>query len=496
MTGLIGGVERTYRSLGSSGELLTDDEKKLESSQATSAELIHGGHETADIGRAVGGGMSDTDSVGQVVVLPPGLGHSLLTLVGASFLAFEFIFINLYLSDFWFNTDISTLGLLAILATLAAAHVGLCLLERPVACRIFSPILRGRPPIFYRKWLTLSDTGIACGIRHIRWEAVESMDQTFFGNLLVKSRLVVGDESYDADVVLKMPFTAADPSVRRQLVEETLRRRPSMLLNKRLSQGLASPFTKTSRYTALMTGGFMLYVLLDLGYASFYYLEVLKNYHLSTLAAFQDHEKAALRFLDKADGMRSHPFPLSWLVRQFFLNQTANAADLDQMRSEVFWHLGRRQEALAEGRRSLLREKSPVLRRQLRQSRLLALSGRYDEARELLGEAVERHESALMARLYRLAVLRAEGASSGKMKEAYRKELDECYETTFGAEPHWPPIKGNRHFIEIFYSEDLRFVVDHLLGLTMGDGKHNWYQPPADPAEAKMKPLPAKSTGG
>ncbi|MFZ8455671.1 hypothetical protein ACO1M1_14070, partial [Staphylococcus aureus] len=95
-------------------------------------------------------------------------------------------------------------------------------------------------------------------------------------------------------------------------------------------------------------------------------------------------------------------------------------------------------------------------------SRLYVQNNKVKEANEELDKIIEDHKHSLMPRLYILA-LDKERESKDKLEQDYKSQLDICYSDTYEDEPHWPP-GGNRFFTELFYSDDLRFLLDRFVG--------------------------------
>src|SRR3990167_10403475 len=129
--------------------------------------------------------------------------HRWFVLIGFSFLVFECVFLTLFGSDFWFSTDISWWGIPTIACTLTLSHFLLTWVESPQGCHFFSPIWKGKPPLTYIKWISLNESGITFGTRHVVWTAINSLSLTFFGNLEVRSRSICGPHTPCDDVVLK-----------------------------------------------------------------------------------------------------------------------------------------------------------------------------------------------------------------------------------------------------------------------------------------------------
>lgn len=151
--------------------------------------------------------------------------HQGYTLIGFAFLVFEMGFLLLYTNTFWFDVDLIWLGAPAAMLAMVVAHFILLWLEGPGGCRFFAFIFRRKPPLVYRRWMRLNDPeydpGITFGERHLVWQAIDEIELTFWGNLLLSSRSLCGSHlasekphrpflSYaphtDAEVVLENPI--------------------------------------------------------------------------------------------------------------------------------------------------------------------------------------------------------------------------------------------------------------------------------------------------
>lgn len=388
------------------------------------------------------------------------LSHQILTLIGITFLLFEILFLTLYFDKFWFSIDLSMLGIIAILVLCFVAHFLLKFFESNQACDLLSFLFKGKPAIAYRKWIKLADDGFVFGIKHIRWDAVDEMELSWFGNLIVKSRLVCGASQKKPDVLIKIPFGIADNTTQVRFLDAAAAKRPNLLLNSKLKK-VDATLAKGAQMTQIATAAIMSFVLLDVGYASFYYLELLKNLYLAeTTLLASNTAPAGLQHYERAENLRTHPLPISWVTSRFLSSSTV-AAGLCIQRAKVLWLLGKKEEALQMAEKSFAY--SPTsLRHHLYKTRLLVEQGRKEDARAELDKLIEEHKSALLPRLYVLALAKGSGYSASTDNQEYENQLAACYAETFGEEPYWPP-GGNRFFTELWFSDDLRFLMDRFL---------------------------------
>jgi hypothetical protein len=392
---------------------------------------------------------------------PCSVGHQLLAVVGATFLLFEIVFIDLYSDNFWFSLNIQWLGVPTVLIIALLAHLLLLSLESRMACRWLRFIWQGRPPIVYRRWLAVDDTGITFGLRHLKWDAIDELTLTWLGNLQIKSRLLCGDGSDTPDIVLKLPFGVASQSDQSRVVDYIRNKNPGVIINQRLIKRLSSPVVKGQNFIQLAGGLMMSVVLLDVAHSSFHWLEMLKHYHLAhktALAATADALKIAAGELQRADDLRAHPLPISYASSQFF-SKGISAAGVLQTRSDALMSLNRPQEAIADSLSAVeLRPKE--FRGYLHLARLLHVNKNEDLARAKLKQAISEQENSLLPRLYLIASLH--GQDPQRADSVYKETLKDLDESTFEGEPVWPP-GGNRYVTALFYKPDFLFVFDRLL---------------------------------
>ena len=408
------------------------------------------------------------------------LSHQILTLIGFTFLLFEIVFLIFYFDKFWFSLDLSMLGVIAILILCVLTHLLLKSLESRQMCKFLSFLFKGKPPIPYRKWICTNGDGLTFGIKHIRWDVIDELELSWFGNLIVKSRRLCGNSQAQPDVILKIPFGIADNAAQVQFLNVARSQCPQVVLNNKLEK-VDATLAKGAQITQIVTAAIMSFVLLDVGYASFYYLELLKNLYQAEITLLQHPNPAdptALQYFEHAENLRLHPLPISWVTGKFLGSSTV-AAGLCIQRAKIMWLLGKKDEALQLCEKSF--EYSPnSLRHHLYKTRLLVEDNKVTDAQKELDKIIADHKSALLPRLYVLALANRSPEASGiastqnpqtdvefqnhkpEITQEYENQLAACYAETFGDEPYWPP-GGNRFFTELWYSEDLRFLMDRFL---------------------------------
>jgi tetratricopeptide (TPR) repeat protein len=316
---------------------------------------------------------------------------------------------------------------------------------------------KGKPPFVYRRWLSLSDSGIIFGIRQVSWAAIDGLALNFFGNLLIQSRAICGPNSLHPDVVLAIPFGLAAPEAQKAFIDQAQRKNEKLLLNRRLIKRMGSREPKFAPAVSLIGPVIMLLVLLDLGNSTCAYLEMVKNYYLAQSQARAGNLSQAREHLVKADWQLAHPQMLS-LVNIKLLREGSIAAGVHQARAEALWYMGLKAEAVKEARQvTTLAPKQ--YRNWLFLARLLADTGKEKQARACVDMAVDLHDEALLPRLYVLALLAQDKHSA---RDYYQISLADLKEKVFGDEPNWPP-GGNRFLGDLFFTDDIRFVYDRLI---------------------------------
>jgi tetratricopeptide (TPR) repeat protein len=397
-------------------------------------------------------------------ILKTSKGHQWLTLIGATFVLFEIVFIGFYSNNFWFSLNLSWLGIPTILLVFALAYFVVKFLASPAGCKLASPIWRGKPPVVFEQWLRIDDDGFTYGLRHVRWDVIEGVALTLFGNLEVRSRAICGDAQKAPDVIFKFPFAPAAQPQQQQFIEALQSQRVGVEINERLQKKLTSPIVKGQNFVQALGGAMMMVLLFDLGYSSFYYLEMLKHYYLADVAALAKDGANVDAELRAGDQLREHPLPVSWITNRF-LTVGSCAAGVSAARADALWHAGRSEEALGEAHKAI--GFTPEhFREYLHYARFLESRGDLRGAHEQIELAVEKHKIGLLPRLYRLA--NAHDEKPATAVAVYKQQLDDLNEKVFGEQPVWPP-GGERYVIDGLYLSDMEFILDRLIGTKTSD---------------------------
>lgn len=442
-------------------EYLTQSEEKKAISPGEKAEAYTGPDSKASEGSLSEGSLSEgslSEGTFSERNLSTSLSHQIFTLLGFSFLCFELLFLFMYFDSFWFSLNLSFTGVLAILIVCLAAHLLLKLLETNLSCKVFAFIFKGKAPVTYQKWIQIENDGFRFGIRHLRWDAISELELSWFGNLIVKSRAICGPLQKDADIVFKLPFSAADIATQQIFLNQIISCKPDLIFNNRLKKSHTAVLARGAQLTQLATAMIMSVILLDVGHGTFYYLELLKNLHLAEVELLEGRIADAQKHYQLAEELRLHPLPISW-VSSKFLNSSTVAAGIYMERARILSLMGKKVEALASCDQALTYSPKSLRIRLLR-ARLLVDAGKQEDSLAELNKLTDEKADALLPKLYVLALTKSE--KRNLLNSEYEKQLQSAYKETFGIEPHWPP-GGNRFFTELWFSEDLQFLMNRYL---------------------------------
>lgn len=409
---------------------------------------------------------SDQEQLLNPGFIPSSFSHRGFALIGCALVLFYILFLILYVDSFWLATNVLLWGIPAAVAMVLLAHVMLAWVESPAVCVFLAPIFKRRPPIVYRRWLTVDETGITFGVKRIVWDSIDEANLTMFGNLVLKSRRLCGPELIErgkdrnpADVITKLPFSATSLESQKYFVEFLKSKRPGVILNARLNKQLAQPLLKGMSAVQGAAVVFLALVLMDFGYSQFRYLELLKEYYLTQESCLSGTSSSGAQHYDKAEAIRLNPLPISWISRQV-MNKGTIMAGIEQARSEALWALGRKQESVE----AAIKAKDEAVKSfafHLRLARLYVDLNKVAEAKQEIEAVAEDHKDALLPRLYliSMSLAKSQEASARELYDNYLKQLNE---EVFTRHPVWPP--GGAPFLhELFYEDDLKFVFQNLL---------------------------------
>jgi len=258
------------------------------------------------------------EPTGSTGIVRTSFSHRGLALIGAALVSFEILFVILLAVPFWLNANLVPLAIPAVVIMAIVGNALLSFLEGPAVSRMLRFVLNGRPLLVYRQWIRFDEQGFTFGVKRINWDVVDEVALNFFGTLLIKSRklcgpanLVKGVDLNPPDVIVKLPFAAIAFSDQHQFVKTLEEKRPGLALNERLKKQIHQPLIKGMQYVQGASVIFLALALLDLGYATFAYLETLKQYYLSHVDAIAHHMESAQDRFQKAEDLRLHPLPIS-----------------------------------------------------------------------------------------------------------------------------------------------------------------------------------------
>ncbi|MBS1996588.1 MAG: tetratricopeptide repeat protein [Cyanobacteria bacterium SZAS LIN-2] len=445
----------------------------------------------------------------QAQIILPSISHRIYTLIGFAWPSFGFLFLILLCDSDWFALPfpIQWLFPAVCLLALAMGHLIAMGLESSVTTRALDYFRRGMPLIFYRRFAVLQEppelrkndeeaqvqgdkltsstpsepvgrgeAAIVFGARRVLLSAVDELHLTFLGSLEIKSYAASGrvftsaDQSQSGpsnkpDLLVRFPLGALSLVNQKRLVEIFRSHRLGLTVNKRLDDRLKSPIVKGQAAIQAMGAVILLYALFDVSYATFTWLEMLRDYYGCQLcmrhsdkadAFLVGGDKAikprALELYDRAEDLRTHPAPLSWAYRALFANGNS-AAQLLAIRAETLYWLDKRDQAI-----QVLEEavalKPTGYKVQMHLARWLAEAGRLKEAQAVLDTVLEKHKDALLPRLYNQALVQGDTAAGEALYKRYLGELDE---EVFGDEPGWPP-GSEKPLMEMWRRDDLEFL--------------------------------------
>jgi tetratricopeptide (TPR) repeat protein len=455
-----------------STESSSDGEDKARGSVSDDQDFVSGEPDLVDV---AGTSAQSSDAERQFRTT---LAHQSFVAISSAFVLFEVLFLVLYGDKDWFSVDLLPWGVPAALVALALAHLILVWLESPRGCRFFAAVLNGLPPVVYRQWILANEQGfqnsIRFGNKRAVWKAVDSAELTFFGNLLLRSRYITGSEKLKKEgrrqvdqnpafLLFKVPFGVAAKSDQQEFVRMLRLGNPHCQLNARLQKQIAKDDPGGTSMVLLIVSVFFLAFFMDVGYATFNYLEILKHYYLAEVYCCQkprDIKKAAEHF-ERADSLFNHPSQFSWVTRK--LIETKNTkAGIMELRADALWRMDRRNQAIESLRRAgdLSGKK---FRTDLKLARMLTDMGKEKEALGILAEAVEKNRDALVPRAYTIALLETKKNSNPKAAQRYLDiAMQEFDDQVFGDDPNWPP-SVSPFLADVWHREDVLFVFERML---------------------------------
>jgi len=391
--------------------------------------------------------------------LPTSTTHRLYTLLGATFVVFEGVFLILWANDFWFRINLVLLAVPTLVGACVVAHLFLVWQESKRGIAYFSWLFKGQAPITYRRWLSFDDAGIVVGTRRIIWHAVDGLTLTIFGNLQIRSFALTGSAEKFPEVILKLPFGAGDLNYQIMLVENAKNHKSSLITNKRLDKAISAKLGKGEAVLRNLYAAFIVVLLCDIAFSTFSYLEMMKQFHLAETAAKAHELEKAKEYLASAEHMQDNPPPFSYTTGKL-LKDGAVAAGALRARAETLNAIGDKKGAIEAALRA--QKAQPVSYKTcLLLARLFAEDGKLSEARKQVVTAIDLRADELMPYLYMMS-LYCQMDKRPQAERFYKQTVNTLIDEVFGEEPLWPP-GGNRNLHELFSSEDVNFLFKPML---------------------------------
>ena len=404
--------------------------------------------------------------------------HQMFLLVSTSFLLFELTFLWFYSDRSWFGIDIIPWSVPAALVPAALAHALLQWLESPSGCAQTAFFGKGLPLAVYRRWVEVNAEGFQPGLRFGNrlaiWSAIDSAELTFFGNLLLKSRVssgwavLKGAKGKEKDLnppqlIFKIPFGVASRADQMKLISILRQENSTCHLNDRLLKQVEKDEPKGSQLILNIVSVFFILFFVDVAYSTFAYLEMLKEYTLAEESAKDKDSPGADRHFRLAEDLRLHPLPISWVTKKMF--QTASTkAGVMQIRADAQWEMNQRQAAI-DSMQDALEEHTKNFRAELKLARMLVDCDKLPEAYTVLDKALGKSKKAFVPRMYELALLHSKKVpgkeSAGVFYDRSMKDLDE---ELFKDNNGWPP-GVSPYLPDVWHRDDVEFVVRKMLDL-------------------------------
>ncbi len=378
--------------------------------------------------------------------------HQSFTLIARASLTFAIFLIILLSTSFWFKLNASYLGALAIIASLVLTHFLLVFVECNVIARLFSPLRKGQPVVVYRRWLQIEDNTIVFGVYRLLWSAIDCVSLSHFGNLIFSSSALCGPPL--TSKVLKVPFSAIDLQAQKHFLALLKAKCPQAKIGSSLAAVADRPILKSTSYIYIFTLLVFLWILFDVGYSTFHYVEILKHYYLADQAALGGDLNQGHSEYEAAEQLRMHAPRFSIVSGQLF-SKGQSLAIVQEARSRALWALGEKENALfAQYEAANLMPKSYKV--VLGEARLCLDLGKTEQAKKVIEGLIDKHKHALLPRLY-LASLLWRNNKIDEAKSSLKEYLAMLDQEYFSPPPVWPS-SGEEVLHELFYRDDLKFL--------------------------------------
>ena len=393
--------------------------------------------------------------------LPTCLTHQANMIVGLSFFILEVIFLTLYIFNFWFKANLTTLVLLSFILILVLAWSILYFLELNIFNLLFYLLLRGRPLIVFRHWLSLNHPnfppGISFGLKHVRFNIINELKLNFWGSLEIKSNCLTGSLKNN-ETILTIPFNMANYENQTLLINTIKSNCPNLTTNARLDKFIVKPPLIGAKRMHGVTLLILLYLLFDINYTTFNYLELLKDYFYALKqSGINSVEKSW--YYKKALQIESMNPKFSYIWSRFYDSKHIKN-NIVFLKAKYLFDSGNYMQSL-DAIRSGLKNDPKNFRLELINARFLSALHKYDLADKALIESSQLHETKLLPKFYRFS-LALNSDDKTKADKLYNEFKDSFDKDVFGDKDKWPPFSSN-FLDDIWYREDFNYIFEMLL---------------------------------
>ncbi len=391
------------------------------------------------------------------------LTHQWNMMIGLSFFILEVVFLTLYVFNFWFSCNLTNLVLLSFILILTLAFVLLTTFELNVFNLIVYPLLRGKPLIVFRELISLNNPnyppGISFGLKHIQFPIIKELKLNFWGNLEIKSDCLTGClNKIHNETILTIPFSLANYQTQMLLINTIKNNCANLKLNARLVKFMVKPPLAGAKRMHGVTLIILLYLLFDINFTTFNYLELLKNYYYATNLT-EIHGIPVSVFFQRACLIEKCNPQYSYIWSRFFAsNHIIN--NLAYLKSKYYFQTRDYDNCLTVLKNGLIRD-AKNFRLELAYARYLSALKHYDLADKSLIKSSELHKTKLLPKFYRfsMAINLNDKVKADKLYADFNQSLTK---EVFGDKPKWPPFSGS-FLDDIWYQEDFNYIFEMLL---------------------------------
>ena len=425
----------------------------------------------------------------------PSIVHRIYVLIGLAWPVFGIIFIYFLCDASWLSGDfrLSPYFPLATIAALGTGYLLARFLSSKLLARLFAFIKHGQPFLYFDRAVDIAASMdpdkpalMKSGLLQLDMTRISRLHLTLLGVMEMRSDDITGGgTSY---VLARMPLSVLSLADQKDLVEAFKKYRPDLIVSDRLAKRLMSSVVKGQGMVQALGALVLVAALIDVSYASFVWLDILKEHYAAQTLARTDAiyggtvqeklerarsrrnlrtswtggaddrdslKKEASKRYRHAEQMRATPFPLSCAFKALFTCSNS-ASQLDIIRAETLRDLGRPEEA-CEILQGVVAKKQPGVKAHLALVRLLIDMGQIKAAQSELLTIEDAHKDLLLPKVLRLDLERRLGADAKERASLLARSMQELDEQVFGDEPAWPP-GGERPITEMWHRQDLEIL--------------------------------------